>query len=83
MTLYGFSGYDLAVWNTPNKLAPGYAAMSASLLSYAVIIPCMNQVWFTGPIGNVTGDIGFEVALVATAVLYLPLRYLERKVFDR
>jgi len=37
----------------------------------------MNQVWFQGPIGVKTGDIGFEVAFPLAAILYYPLRRLE------
>jgi len=41
------------------------------------VIPSMNQVLYTGPIARTTGDIGFEVATVVTALLYVPLRHLE------
>ena len=54
------------------------AALAACALSFAVVIPSMNQVWYTGTIALKTGDIGFEVAIVVTALLYIPLRYLER-----
>ncbi len=37
----------------------------------------MDQVWFVGPIARHTGDIGFELAFVTTALVYSPLRYLE------
>jgi hypothetical protein len=37
----------------------------------------MAEPWYTGPIARKTGDIGFEVAFVVTAVSYLPLRWLE------
>jgi len=43
------------------------------------VIPSMNQAWYTGPIARKTGDIGFEVAMEATALLYIPLRQLEKK----
>jgi hypothetical protein len=39
----------------------------------------MSQVWYTGPIARKTGDIGFEVGMVATALLYIPLRHLEKR----
>ncbi|KDN51460.1 hypothetical protein RSAG8_00005, partial [Rhizoctonia solani AG-8 WAC10335] len=39
--------------------------------------------WFTGPIAKTTGDIGFEVGLFLTGIVYVPLRALERRVFGR
>jgi len=43
-----------------------------------LVVPSMGQVWYTGPIARKTGDIGFEVAMAATALFYIPLRHLER-----
>ena len=37
----------------------------------------MNQVLYAGPIARKIGDIGFEVAMAVTALLYFPLRHLE------
>ena len=67
-------------WNTAKELPSGLAALGASVLSFGLVVPCMDQVWFVGPIAETTGDIGFEVALVLTAVFYLPLRYLEVRI---
>lgn len=39
----------------------------------------MDQVWYKGPIARKSGDIGFEVAMVVTALCYVPLRHLERR----
>lgn len=72
-----FSTYDHAIWNVPGRLPWGAAAIGAGVLSFALIIPCMNQVWFQGPIGITSGDVGFEVAFPLAAVLYFPLRKLE------
>ena len=74
-----FTQYDIEYWDVPSRLPLGVAALGASALSFAFVIPSMNQVWYTGPIARTTGDIGFEVAFVATALLYIPLRYLERR----
>ncbi|KAK0192388.1 permease for cytosine/purines, uracil, thiamine, allantoin-domain-containing protein [Armillaria mellea] len=41
---------------------------------FGLVVPCMEQIWFVGPIAKTTGDIGFEVAFAVTALLYLPLR---------
>lgn len=72
--------YDLSAWNNPRRLPWGLGALGASLLSVAVIVPCINQEWFVGPIAKTTGDIGFEVAFAATSILYIPLRVLEIKL---
>ncbi|KAF4616321.1 hypothetical protein D9613_008493 [Agrocybe pediades] len=72
-----FRNYDRQAWNDPRRLPWGLGALGSSVLAFGLVIPCMSQVWFTGPLARVTGDLGFEVALVLTAVLYIPLRYLE------
>ncbi|KAI9510189.1 permease for cytosine/purines, uracil, thiamine, allantoin-domain-containing protein [Russula earlei] len=74
-----FSLYDLRCWNTPSRLPLGAAALGASALSFALVIPSMSQVWYTGPIARKTGDIGFEVATTVTALFYVPLRHLEKR----
>ena len=74
-----FAHYEIQSWNVPSQLPPGAAALGATALSFALVIPSMNQVWYTGPIAHKTGDIGFEVAMVATALLYVPLRHLEKR----
>ena len=61
----------------PRRLPTGLAALGACLLSCALIVPSMEQVWFVGPIGEKTGDLGFELAFFAAGILYVPLRHLE------
>jgi len=73
-----FSLYNIEDWNVRSKLPLGAAALGASALSFALVIPSMTQVWYTGPIARKIGDIGFEVAFVVTALLYFPLRRLEK-----
>ncbi|OAX40581.1 hypothetical protein K503DRAFT_687249 [Rhizopogon vinicolor AM-OR11-026] len=74
-----FSTYDHTIWNVPRRLPWGAAAIGSGILSFGLIIPCMNQLWFEGPIGITSGDVGFEVAFPLAAVLYFPLRKLELK----
>lgn len=71
------SHYDEKSWNVPARLPTGIAAIAAGLMSFAVVIPSMEQAWFAGPIARSTGDIGFEVAFAGTAILYFPFRWLE------
>lgn|SRR5688572_11990463 len=73
------SRYDPASWDQPSKLPTGLAAIGAIGISFALAVPCMSQVWYTGPIAAVTGDIGFEVELVLSSLLYIPLRWIELK----
>ncbi|KAL1956940.1 hypothetical protein VTO42DRAFT_6687 [Malbranchea cinnamomea] len=72
-----YNSYDHTVWNTGQKLPSGLAALGACALSFALVVPCMAQTWYVGPIAKTAGDIGFEVAFALSAVLYLPLRALE------
>ncbi|OLN88227.1 Purine-cytosine permease fcyB 1 [Colletotrichum chlorophyti] len=72
-----YDSYDHAAWNVAHMLPSGLAAIGASALSFGLVIPGMDQVWFTGPIAKTTGDIGFELAFVLTAIFYAPLRWLE------
>ena len=74
-----FSTYDHAIWNVGKKLPSGIPALAASLLSFALVVPGMAEVWYTGPIAEKTGDIGFEMAFVVTGLFYLPFRWLEIK----
>ncbi|KAB5533494.1 NCS1 nucleoside transporter [Coniochaeta sp. 2T2.1] len=75
--------YEHVAWNDTGMLPTGVPAIAACVLAFGLIIPCMAQIWFTGPIAKTTGDIGFEVALVLTPLLYVPFRWLERRYLGR
>ena len=75
-----FETYDHAVWNVGRKLPSGLAAVGASVASFGLVVPGMAENWYTGPIAEKTGDIGFEFAFVVTALLYVPLRWLEIRI---
>lgn len=80
-------GYDLKVYDSPQELPVGAAAVFASLCAIAGAVVSMAQVWYIGPIarklGPFGGDMGFEFAAVFAAVIYPPLRYLEIKKYGR
>ncbi|KXJ89299.1 permease for cytosine/purines, uracil, thiamine, allantoin-domain-containing protein [Microdochium bolleyi] len=78
-----YASYDHDAWNDAKRLPWGVAAIASGALSFALVIPSMSQNWYVGPIAEVTGDLGFEFALVVTGLLYLPLRALEKKVCGR
>ena len=69
--------YDIEMWNRKSELPMGIAALAAGIASFGLVIPSIDQPWFVGPIARSTGDIGFEVAFVVSAVLYIPFRWLE------
>ncbi|KAJ0346676.1 hypothetical protein COL154_008455 [Colletotrichum chrysophilum] len=75
--------YETEAWDDARKLPVGAAALGSCVLCFALVVPCMAQVWWTGPIAEVTGDIGFELAFVVSGLLYVPFRTLERRVSGR
>ncbi|KAH8601416.1 purine-cytosine permease FCY22 [Bisporella sp. PMI_857] len=74
------ASYDHAIWNVGSKLPLGAAALASTFLPFALIVPCMMQTWYTGPIAKHTGDIGFEVGFVLAVLFYIPLRTIEIKI---
>ncbi|KAJ7199226.1 cytosine-purine permease [Mycena pura] len=77
-----FALYKLEDWEDGSKLPPGIAALLAFLGSFALIVPCMGQTFYTGPIAKAgTGDIGLLVGFFGTCVLYAALRPIEKRLF--
>ena len=85
----GMSGYNPADYDKPERLPPGFAAITAFLFGVAGMVTGMSQVWFVGPIAlhageaPYGGDVGFELGFLFSFVSYLPLRYFEKKHFGR
>ncbi|KAF7195644.1 Purine-cytosine permease fcyB [Pseudocercospora fuligena] len=82
------TGYDLDAWNQPEKLPWGMAAILALLAGYlAGGLPGMAQTWYVGPIaakfGPYGGDVGMWLCVTIAALVYLPLRLLERHLIGR
>ncbi|KAJ7199227.1 cytosine-purine permease [Mycena pura] len=74
--------YKLDDWADGSRLPPGIAALLAFLGSFALIVPCMAQTFYTGPIAKTgTGDIGLLVGFFGTCVLYAALRPIEKRLF--
>lgn len=71
------SSYKHSSWNVAQELPSGIAALAAGVMSFGMVVPCMAQIWYVGPIAETTGDIGFEMAMCISAVLYVPFRTLE------
>lgn len=72
--------YDHSIWDDGARLPWGVAALASGVCSFAVVIPCMAAAWYTGPVAESTGDIGFVVAFVVSAALYVPFRWVEIKL---
>ena len=70
---------DKTAWDIPIRLPSGIAAGLASVLSFGVVISCMNQVWFVGDTARVTGDFVFEVSFVVqvSGLLHFLFRCIE------
>ncbi|KAI0088899.1 cytosine-purine permease [Irpex rosettiformis] len=79
-----FSSYDLTLFNRPSLLPPGIAAVLAFCCAVGIIVPCMSQVWYTGPIARGgTGDIGILTGSAVAGVVYLGARSIEKSMFKR
>lgn len=81
-------GYNLDDYATPSKLPVGIAGILAGGCGIAGAVIGMSQVYYTGPVAILIGDefggdLGFELAAVFAAVVYPPLRWLERRHFGR
>lgn len=75
--------YDAVIWNDANKLPMGLAAVGAIAVPFALIVPCMAVTWYTGPVARITGDIGFEAGGILAVLVYMPLRWAERRWISR
>jgi len=76
-----FSSYQTLNWDHPRLLPSGYAAILAFCAAFGVIVPCMQQTWYQGPVAKAgAGDIGVFVGAVVAAGVYAGARWLERSV---
>jgi len=77
--------YDLDGWNDMAVMPWGLAAFFSWGVSIIMAVMGMSQEWYVGPIGLAAGgapyraNIGFELSIGTSLLLYPPLRYLERK----
>jgi len=76
-----FATYDISIWNDWRRLPPGVAALTSAFLPIAMIVPTMDKTWYTGPLARHSGDLGFEVGLVLSFLLYLVLRPIEKRIW--
>lgn len=81
-------GYNLFSWDKPSELPWGMAAVTSLLAGYlAGGVPGMAQTWYIGPIaakfGEYGGDVGVYMSFAITAVVYPPLRLIEKRLTGR
>ncbi|KAI0649846.1 permease for cytosine/purines, uracil, thiamine, allantoin-domain-containing protein [Trametes meyenii] len=79
--------YSLAAYNVPDawddpshpNLARSWAALAALAAAVAIIVPCIQQTWYTGPIAErgSTGDLGMLVGFVVSVPAYAAARSVE------
>ena len=78
---------NMEAWDKPSKLPLGIAASITFVAGLAMALLCADQTWLVGPIAKACGgdgaDIGFETSFGVVAVLYIPLRLLEYRMFKR
>ncbi|KAI0827299.1 permease for cytosine/purines, uracil, thiamine, allantoin-domain-containing protein [Trametes gibbosa] len=69
-----------AAWDRPRhaSLPSGAAALCALAAAVALIVPCMQQAWFTGPLAaRGTGDLGMLVGFGVAVPVYACARAVE------
>ncbi|GMK55769.1 hypothetical protein CspeluHIS016_0208250 [Cutaneotrichosporon spelunceum] len=74
--------YPVEIWNKVSKLPWGLAFVVSAACAIPVCVAGMSQTWWTGWIARKVeggGDIGFELGFTVVLILFIPLRYLERK----
>ena len=79
-----WSQYNLSQWCKPSELPLGLAAIFTFLCAAGIIVPCMSQAWYVGPIANAgTGDIGIIVGFALAVICYPVYRAIERTLLGR
>ncbi|KAI0080384.1 hypothetical protein K474DRAFT_1589852 [Panus rudis PR-1116 ss-1] len=69
-------------WNQPKYLPKGYAAVLTFACTVGVIVVCMSQEWWTGPVARAgTGDVGMIVGFASAIVLFIVCRSIERRMW--
>ncbi|KAK5661466.1 hypothetical protein OQA88_11367 [Cercophora sp. LCS_1] len=81
----GVELYDLEAWNDPELLPVGYAGGLAFVVGLVGAILGMSEKWYKGVISVQIGggDIGNQLAFLFTLAVFLPARWLERKIVGR
>ena len=76
---------DWSRWEDRSYLPVGYAAIISFLIAWVGAVLGMSQVWYVGPLAKLASaaDVGMWVGCGFCMIVYVPLRYLERKFVGR
>ncbi|KXH25687.1 purine-cytosine permease FCY21 [Colletotrichum salicis] len=72
-----YSAYDVSNWDNLKALPLGFAAVVSLCCSFGLTVPSMDTAWYTGPIALRTGDIGIELGIAVSSLMYIVLRSIE------
>ncbi|KAK9422567.1 putative Purine-cytosine permease fcyB [Seiridium unicorne] len=82
-----YANYNLEAWNNPKQMPIGFAGGLAFALGIIGAVLGMSTTWYVGviaaKIGDGGGDVGNELSLVFSLVVFIPARYLELKLVGR
>jgi NCS1 nucleoside transporter family len=82
-----FDNYDLDAWNDPSRLPLGIAAGFAFAVGIIAWVMGMVETWYVGPLGKLIGatggDIANEFTFVVTGLIYIPARFVEKRLVGR
>ncbi|KAH7399206.1 permease for cytosine/purines, uracil, thiamine, allantoin-domain-containing protein [Phaeosphaeria sp. MPI-PUGE-AT-0046c] len=82
-----FDNYDLDAWNDPKRLPLGIAAGTAFAIGIIAWVMGMVETWYVGPLGKLIGSTGGDVAneftFAVTALIYIPARFVEKRMVGR
>lgn len=83
--LIGSRSGSISVTTTSSQptLRLGIATLLACAACFALVVPSMDQIWYAGPIAVRAGDLGFEMALLGSSVLYVVFRTIELRLRKR
>ncbi|KAJ4050996.1 hypothetical protein NW753_007601 [Fusarium oxysporum] len=74
---------DPAIWDDDKALPSGIPAIATFVIGWGPIVCGMDTVWLRGPLADIVGDLGWELAIITAIVVYIPLRTLEIKYRGR
>ncbi|KAF4785378.1 purine-cytosine permease FCY21 [Colletotrichum scovillei] len=74
-----YSAYNVSDWDNPKALPLGFAALASLCFSFGLIVPSMDTAWYTGPIAVRTGDIGIQLGIALSSLIYIVLRGAESR----
>ncbi|KAJ3061210.1 hypothetical protein HDU98_002866 [Podochytrium sp. JEL0797] len=77
--------YNASEYNDASKLPVGWAGWSATAVAAVAAVLGMSQVWYEGVVAKAIGggDLGFELVMLFSGVVYPVVRYFELRHYGR